>query len=740
MAESSEEQQNKNASEAPQQANPAPQSANKAKGGTKAALKDNEGTEKQGEVTEDKDQKDTTEQNEESLSSAPHKARFGNAFEIDLTTELKEYSNAHVKAYKTEGLGGDDGHYFAMICNHTLTPRAARANAYTRVNGGPIAHLVASGVVMVPQKGEHYCFIYRDNLGQRIFQNDQNITAGWKAEVVLEKIVVPVIMALKDLNDVDTVHGNIRLSNFYNGGQKNYDQIVLGECLSVPPSVLQPPIYEPLHRCTAQPTGRGPGMIEDDLYALGVCIAMLMRTTDPMQDKSEDEIILSKIQDGTYATLIHKDDRFTGAILELLRGLLIDDQKQRWNMEDVLAWLDGRRLSPKQTKKRKQASRQLTFRGNGYFFMEAFANDMFKKPSEAVHLIECGELEQWLLRSLDGKDAMQRVEKAISSAQEQGKSTGYWDRLLARAAIALDPDGPIRYKDLALRPEGIGIAMSEAFIKNVNVQSFLDIFNSSLLQFWLAICAELNVDVSAFLSRFENCREYIKRPMIGYGLERCLYYMNQDTHCISPLLQGYFVRTPEDLLFAYNKMAKRKKRPSLMFDRHIAAFLSVKDGKVIDSYLYDLNAPEPHRKLAGVVNTLSMIQKTSSTGAVPALTRWICDSVEVNIARFHDKKRRDDIKKRLNKLRDEGDISKIVHAVDNPDTIQRDFASFKIAMHDYQQLEREHLILTNDLESSDSYGRTKGRQVAVIISGILAALIVMAFIMIQYGGGSNMPY
>ena len=72
--------------------------------------------------------------------------------------------------------------------------------------------------------------------------------------------------------------------------------------------------------------------------------------------KTDEQIVEHKIEHGSYTSLVGKD-RFRGALLELLRGLLYDDSNQRWTLEDVQAWVDGRRLSPKQSPKRIKASR-----------------------------------------------------------------------------------------------------------------------------------------------------------------------------------------------------------------------------------------------------------------------------------------------------------------------------------------------------------------------------------------------
>lgn len=683
---------------------------------------------------------------EGSKQATPSRARSGNAgkvifndvIEIEMDIPLSEYSNEQVKAYSAKGIGGDTNSYIAMICPSHLTPRSRRGSAYASICGGSMAYLVASGVVLLPGgAGEHYVFIYRDTLGKRVVDSDKNLALGWRPEHVLEKIVAPVISVLRDLRDVDIVHGSIRPSNFYDGGSEKFERIIVGDCLSTPASMMQPAIFEPLHRCTAQPTGRGTGLIEDDLYALGVSIAMFLRTVDPMARASEDEMILNKMQHGTYSTLITKNDRFTGAVLELLRGLLIDDQRQRWNLDDVLSWLDGRRLSPKQLSKRKRANRQLQFNGQGYFYMEAFANDLFKKPAEAVQLIENTELEQWIQRSVDDARALQRLDEAVAAAKETGKSAGYWDRLLSRVSIALDPEGPIRYKTFAIRPEGFGVALGEAFVMNSNLQSFTEILNSPLLPFWLVTCTDMNMDVSDFVSKFETCRNALKQNTIGFGLERCLYFLNESIHCVSPALKGFHVRTPEDLLLAFEKMAASKKaRPALTIDRHMAAFLATKDGKTIDRNIYDLNSPERHRRLTGLIHTFASAQKLYSVRELPNLTRWIADEAKILIERFHDKRVRDDLTKKINKIKEKGDISRIAHLLDDSDLTKRDLLRFQLAKQNYQSLSYEYETLEYKLTMPEEYGRSKGRQISVIVSAIVSSIIITGFIIMHINGTS----
>ena len=78
------------------------------------------------------------------------------------------------------------------------------------------------------------------------------------------------------------------------------------------------------------------------MSAFGITCAVLVRTHDPFLGKSSEDILLNKIDMGTFSTLI-ENERLPSNILELLRGLLYDDPETRWSVHDVQKWMDSRR-------------------------------------------------------------------------------------------------------------------------------------------------------------------------------------------------------------------------------------------------------------------------------------------------------------------------------------------------------------------------------------------------------------
>ncbi|PZO82811.1 MAG: hypothetical protein DI626_09670 [Micavibrio aeruginosavorus] len=649
-------------------------------------------------------------------------------------TNLPKYDRGAVKAFSARGTDKAPSNLFALICEDHLTPRTSRMGSYASIVNPALVRLVASGAIeWAPARRERYCIIYEDGLGNPLIPNDTTAALGLKPEMVLNMIIRPLASALSDLRDRDIVHGSIRGSNIYDGGKAGYERIVLGDCLSSPTSSTQPVLYETIERACAMPVGRGPGILPDDMYALGVTLAVMLRHSNPLEGLSDQEIIERKIEDGSYAAILGKD-RFTGSILELLRGLLHDDVGQRWRLDEVLEWLDGRRLSPKQSARRNKAARPIPFNGRKYTQPEILAMDLNRNVNEARQLVDDGEMEQWIVRALEDKPMAARLESAIRSSEEGGKSAGYPERLATRVGIALDPEGPIRYKSISVAPEGVGAALMEAFVMKRDLNVFTEFFMNYFITQWVDAQPTTVQDASNLISKFDGTRAHLRTKGMGGGLEKCLYAMNPEAHCLSEKLSKYHVRTPEDMMYAFEKMSKLPSRPGMFFDRHIVAFLSVKDRKNIDPYTFDLNTSEQYRRTLAEMRTLATIQKRSQMPRFPGIAAWMVDNLEPVYERFHDRELRVELRKKAERAKETGDLAKLVLLFDNPALYQEDLANFRRAMRKHYDLEQEVAQTERDLRDEASFGIGTGRQIAAVVAGILAGIIILTTTFMNLAG------
>ncbi|MCB9990813.1 MAG: serine/threonine protein kinase [Rhodospirillales bacterium] len=658
---------------------------------------------------------------------------FGDEIEILTKKRLSHLDRGPSLAYAARSKGEAAETFFALICENQYVPRSAMAAKFSNIISPGLVRLIASGVVYWPPvDGQRYVFIYENTLGQPLMKNMSKGGLAWKQDMVMKQFIKPMVNILHDLRNADMVHGSINPMNIFDGGSEDkHDKIILGDCLAMPPSYMQPVLFEPVERAMADRLAKGVGTIEDDLYAFGVSITMILRSKDPMQGMSDDEIIRQKIELGSYAALTGKE-RFTGGILELLRGLLYDDRAQRWTLDEIEAWLDGQRLSPKQSSKKQKANRPIHFNNERYLRPGLLAMDLSDNPGEAVQMIDGGALEQWVSRSLEDNLTEGRLEQAVELAQEGGRGPGYWDRLLTRVSIALDPEAPIRFKGLKLHPEGFSYALAESFMLKRDLMPFVEIINQQLVMYWLTSQQELRVDVGHLMSKFDSCRAFLRQTTVGYGVERCLYFLCPECPCISERIEGYYVRNPEDLMYAYEEISGKPKRPELFIDRHVAAFLSVKDRRMIDPFLTELNAEEYHKRVLANLKVLATIQKRSRMGSFPGIAAWVADILDPVYERLHDRQLREMLRNKIAKLQPGGDLVKIITLLDNNEMRQRDFVNFKKAMDEYADLREEDAELKHKLEKPETFGRETGQEVAAVVSGLLAGVFILAFAFMHF--------
>jgi len=688
------------------------------------------------EIIESKKQSDSSTKMASPSKKGGRYAVFQQKYYIDLDAELAQYSTESVKAYATGISKSDTLDFITFICDPRYTPRTNVTKYYKQLANETLPGLIANGRTRMPDGTARYCYIYKNNMGERIYEADENIALGWKMEKVLETIIIPIVLSLKELQQRDVTHGNIRATNLYDGGQENYERVKLGECLSTPASFSQPAIYEPIQRAMADPIGRGEGTIKDDLYALGVLIAMHIRNFDPLRGKDPDEIIAAKVVTGSYAALIGSSDRIPSGISTLVRGLLTDSERNRWGLDDVMEWLDGRRHSTKQSFKIKKAARAISFMGKNFLYARTFAYRMSQYPQEAAPLVEGNELRHWIERSLSDKEMLARVEDAYKAAQEGDLGVGYWDRLMPRISIAMDYEAPIRYKDMALHPNAIGNTLACAFIEKRDLKNYTDLFNDGLLPFWITIQAELNIDVAEYAQIFDKVRGFLKQDSMMSGVERCLYFLNPSIHCLSPHVEEYYATSLGEYLLALERVAEIKapKFPDKIIDKHAACFLLSRDNRLIEPHAYDLSSSDHFRQINATLKILAAIQKFNDVGPLPNLTEWVCSLLTPVIERYHDANYQQKIKKDIEEKKQNGNLQQILQIIDSPDKIKKDQIAYRRALSKYRELETEKDTIIKKQEKPKYFAERTGREWAATISGVISVLIIIGFLMVHYGG------
>jgi len=668
------------------------------------------------------DQKLSPEKEEKSSSLPSSFTAAGGDIDIFPDIAFFHLDKTGVKAYKAVGKNKIYENLICFACDKNLTSRHSSETKFTKLNNPHLLTLVTTEVVKWGSEGEKFCLFYQAPIGKPLLDiNNPSPCLGWDPDDVMAQIVNPILSTLSDMRDKDIVHGEIWPGNLYFQDEKASKHILLGDCLSLPQSYNLPSLYEPVERAFADSIGRGAGTLADDLYSFGVSLAVILRTSDPMQGATEEEITKRKIEKGTYSTLIGKD-RFNGATLELLRGLLYDDAEQRWTLDDILEWKDGRRLSPKQSTKRIKATRPIDFNHEKFTRPELLAQSLVKNPSEAVKIVEEGDLEIWIERAIEDKTIKIRIEQMIKDLKSVDRSSFYNDQLSALLASNLYQDCPVQYKNMSFHLSGFGKYITHLYSKKEDIQHCTDILKSGLL-IQISRNMKLQPALSNLRGKFDACRTHLQKSLLGGGLERCLYVLNPECHCLSPSLENFYVRTPEQMMFAFESLCERNPN-AVLFDRHTVAFLSLKDKKNIDAYLPDLRSSESYMRVLGQLRVLATIQKRSNMEAFPNIANWVSSNLNQVYERFHDAKQRDKFKNKVNKIKKNGDLTKIATLFDDTKLYQNDMTNFYQAMSYFRQLNKEKKKL-EDVLKHKLIGHDKGHQISSLVSVLVSLIVIL---------------
>jgi hypothetical protein len=222
------------------------------------------------------------------------------------------------------------------------------------------------------------------------------------------------------------------------------------------------------------------------------------------------------------------------------------------------------------------------------------------------------------------------------------------------------------------------------------------------------------------------------QKMPGYGIERVVYMLNRETVCLSPALRDYYVLSPGHLLLALEGVARRANRPDHIFDRHMVAFISVREPKMIDPHLGHLISQDRSYQIIGMVRTLAAIQRRFQIAPVPALGNWVISQIDPAINRYHDADIRKAVKEKVMALQDSGNLMAILELIDNPAWVQEDLQRFTIARREYALLSREASGLMSQLQRRDVYGMGTGRQVAMLVSAVIGVLWIMLMVFMHF--------
>jgi hypothetical protein len=636
---------------------------------------------------------------------------------------LPDYTAAGGAAFAARYKNEASHELIALICSRGFHPRIETVNSMRMVDSSSVLKLREGGVVYWPaQNASYYAVAYDRPLAPRYWRTLDETHQVMSEDSVNHCFVLPLIKALLEFQRMGIMHGGIRPTNiFWREGSTTPPQ--LGDGLSAPAGVGQPALFETIERAMCPPLGRGAGLPVDDCYAFGVTLAMVVTGQNPFQGMDDRTILQNKLEKGTFNCMVGAK-RLSASHIELLRGLLMDDARQRWTAEDLEQWMTGRRLTPKSSEVGRRASRHFDIAGKEYWHVRPLAAALAENASEAVKVIENGSLEKWITRSLGDEERAKNVSEAIALTKESGKTAHYQDQLVTRVCIALDPAAPIRYRGLSAMPSGLAPLLAHALSTGENLQTIHEIILGQFVTFWVNMQKDIKVDLVPLAQQLERMRTLAEKPSFGSGLERVAYEMNSHLPSQSPLVRSECVVSPKRLLAALERVATNGFPATEPMDRHIAAFLVARDKR--SEALFAAMGPgeKALRRGLALLALFGEMQYRYGPDQVPKLAAWLMPLVEPCLKRFFNKPFEEKVRKQALEAVSQGNLSLLLKRIDDPDRVHGDEQDFLNARLMYHNIKKEMASLDASLKNKENVVREIGRPVAAALASFISILLM----------------
>jgi len=644
-------------------------------------------------------------------------------YEVHPDQPIPDLDNPPAVAVRVTHLRDSERTLYGLVCDPKLPPRLDIVSSIHRVDHRNLQRVVDWGVVDWPVEQRRCPVVVMERpAGRRVFKDLTDQHPPMTEERATRLFLTPIASILREMHALGVYHRNIRPNNlFYFDGDER--ELYIGECFSAQPGTNQPALFETMECGLAAPAGRGEGSAEHDLFAVGVCVVALLTGKVPLAGLSDEDVMARRLAVGSYAALV-QNQRISLTMMEPLRGLLNDDPKERWTLEDLAMWLNGRRLSPKQQVMPTKASRGFTFVGRDYFTARELAHALHRNWDAAAAPIRDGSLDTWLRRSLSEEDRVEAVNEAKGGIGESDDV----DKLVGRVLIALDPEGPIRLREFAATMEGIGSLIGMHAHDGQARNLFAKAIQLGLGQFWLEQQRKVEPNQLRFLTRLDKSKMVINQPGLGYGVERAAYDLNPNLPCQSPLFERDYIATIEHLLPAFERLAKRRggaeDRPRRLIDRDVAAYIMVHYKRPSGSELRDVEreGDEPAGLIAQIRLLANIQDYLHKKDEFPALCAMAAAILEPSIERFHSRQRRKKVTERLRKAAKGGRLSDLLEVVDDKKEVQADEKNFAGAVRDYSQSVEQTIAVKRDIKNRQQLSREIGGQLASTFSALGATV------------------
>ncbi len=619
----------------------------------------------------------------------------------------------------------------ALICGVDPLPRIEVVDKLKGLARPGLTQIAAFGAVDWPgADGQRLAVVINPPQGGRLVPTGAIKFAPMSPDILLEQVVRPVVTGLTEMFHRNQTHRGIRPDNLF-FGDPTRTRIVMGQSVTAPAGFYQPPGFETLECSTADPDGKGAGTRAEDMFSLGATMLSLLIGRVPGAGLDEEDFFAQRIEKGSLDAVVDPRE-LPRDMIDGLRGLMADDSRERWTLEQFKSWLEGNRLTAPRSFSYARAHQGFDFGGKKYWSAPALALALCRKSDAGARALQSGAVLDWMKNSLPDNTATDALATVVAEVEVAGGSVSD-QMLLAKASIAMDPSAPIRFGGLSVRLDGIGPVLVSAQRKPGGVQAMVEMLKGNLPSYWLNSQPKhvnRGVGVNAHL---EKLGRWVSDSSPGAGFERCLYDLNPNLPCRSPITGGRWVSDPSQLLPAIDAVASSGGMGRQPIDRHIAAFLAARSHADANQLLGLMQSQSVDEHSAvGTLRLLAELQQSFKSKPLPGLGNWCIDLLRPVIEAFHHRSRRSKLMEVASAVARSGNLPALLKLIDDPQFKKVDRRGFEKAKERYAKAETDLADIEKSKDKRLEEARRTGREAAALISSGLAVATVGIILFLRW--------
>jgi hypothetical protein len=654
-------------------------------------------------------------------------------YEVFAGNPLPHLDSPGTRAYAAQGTRGNAG-ILALVLQPSEFARLDVAAEAAKVNNPSVLRYLEHDVVYWSAHGRHVpVLLYEKPSGPRLMQSLAEERPALNNELHFRQMVESLAEALRDIYLAGANHGRINPTNMFLRDAAS-GVIQLGDYLTALPGKYQNAAFCTIEQTMALAAGRGPCSATDDIYAAGASLLTIVLGKQPLAQMKAEDIVQLKIEKGSLMALAG-GLRIPSAYSELLRGMLADDPVQRWALDDINHWLAGRRLGSKPAAQVPKAQRGFEIAGQAYSNVRLLARAITQNPDASARALEDGTLDRWLRRSLGDEARAERVAEAIASSTATQRGGSPTERAVARAAISLDPAAPIRFRDIAALPEGLGNLLADQMVQGQSPRNIADLIAAQFVIHWAHSQPAVDADVTGLLQTYEAQRVLLDRTHHGFGIERVLYELNPTIPCLSPMVSQYHplsLKAVTQAIEIHASTVPADDTRSEPMDRHLAAFVLARHRRINDR-LFPFLAPnsDAGQRAISILYILAELQRKFNPEPMPKTAEWMARLLMPGLERFHNRSLRDRMQRDLRKLGKRGQLDEMFALMDDGNTRKQDNEGFDIAHNEWLRLENMARQLSGNAEGRDRALLIQGRQITAFVSALTATIAIVVTVFLR---------